>query len=183
MRALFLLTASLFVVPPIDLHSANSAHASVAEEEQVPPLDQTYLAWREKLASPRRAEQQAALHSMLPTKADIEYLFPAHAGRLWPIFDEGTKYLLANAEKMGREFAGDDTITKVTPIDIRQEEAKKPGQFKKLLEILPRDVLVYRIVVERPQKTSGSSTYLYFNRHWVWIRGAEGIPDLLAQKP
>jgi hypothetical protein len=170
---------SLAIFSFLTFTRANSEERK-SEEKSRPTLEVAYQAWQKGLSSDKKEEREKTLRSMLPTKADVAHLFPKHADKLWPQFDQMNQLLLKNVDPVAKEVAGGEAA-KVTAIDLQKEDAKKPGTHHRLLTMIPGDVPVYRIVRQRQRGPSGSGTYVFLNNRWIWIRGLEGVPEVIDQ--
>src|SRR5262245_59491608 len=110
--------------------STIAARASMGQDEKAPDsgrapemsLDAAFRAWHKGFSSSKKEERQNALRSMLPKKDDIAHLFPQHAEKLWPKFEQGNQFLLDNVDRLAKEIVGGGAIKKVEPIDIRKDK-------------------------------------------------------------
>src|SRR5260370_34439581 len=75
------------------------------EKPKQPTLEKAILAFNQKMLSKEKKQQEEALRFLLPTKKDLETLFPKHAEKLWPDLDKYNQYLLSNVEKFAAEQA------------------------------------------------------------------------------
>ena len=155
---------------------ASGTFGQNSKKGEAPTLEQAFRAWHKGLSSKEKQEQIDALRSMLPAKKDIEYLFPKHADKLWPQMEKANQLLVDNVGKLAAEFTKGGDIRKVEVIDARKEE-----KYQRILAVIPQDVIVCRAFVEREQRASGSSTFLFVGDRWIWIRGLEGMAEYLEK--
>jgi hypothetical protein len=114
-----------------------------------------------------------ALLRILPAKADMQVLFPEHADKLWPRMEPHHKAMLAHVDEVATELTRDQWV-EIEAIDVRRKD--DPGRYKAVLKMLPKDIPVFRVVKRGKRHTTGSGSYLYVRKHWVFLRGLEGVP-------
>jgi hypothetical protein len=149
--------------------------------ELKPSLEEAFRAWDKGRSSANREARVKALRSLLPTKEDIAYLFPKHAEKLWPRFEQGIQFLVENVDRFAREVTRGGAIEKVKAIDVRKDKDRASGSYKRLLPMIPRDVPVFELVVRRAKVSSGGGTYLHRNGRWFWIKDLEAFQKFLDQ--
>jgi hypothetical protein len=129
-------------------------------------------------ASDKKDERTNAIRAVLPNKKDIETLFPQHAAKLWPMFDEGHKEMLRHLDQVVNELTRHGAVDKIKLTDARSKA--KERTFKRLLAMIPKDVPIYDYAIEfKNGDRAGGGSYLYVNKHWVFISDAESIPEFL----
>ncbi len=168
--ALLALLASTILLP---------AGQGAAKSKSKPTLEQAYRQWHKGLSSEEKAEREKALRSILPNQKDVEYLFPKHADKLWPLWAKGNEFLVENVDKIAAEVTKGGEIKRIEAIDVRKD---KNGleRYKRILEIIPKDVSVFDIVVRRADGGfSGGGSYLYLSDRWIWIRDLDEFPRIL----
>lgn len=141
-------------------------------------LDEAYRNWHQGFSSKDKADREKALQSMLPTKKDVEYLFPKHAEKLWPKWVMGNQFLMDNVDKIAAEVTAGGALIKVDAIDVRAEKDRAQG-YKRLFEMIPKDVPVFDIAVKHEKRGSGGGSYLYMNDRWLWIKDLDAFPEIL----
>ena len=100
-----------------------SVHAVVADEpkkpspEPKPSLDEAFRVWHKGLTSDKEEDRVKALKSMLPTKKEVEALFPKKAEQAWSLVEMMNKYLLDHIDDLAKDMASGGAIKKITPID------------------------------------------------------------------
>lgn len=149
------------------------------KDEPKPSLEEVFRALHKGLTSGKKEEQEKALKAILPTKEDIEALFPKQSKKYWPLFEEANKRCLDNTDKIAKEIGKAKTIEKVTAIDVRKDKRLASGRYKGLLGILPPDVGVYEYSIERDSGFSSGGTFFYRKGRWFWIRDADVLPEEL----
>ena len=135
-------------------------------------LEETFRAWHRGFSSDKKEDWEKTFRSMVPTKKDLQHLFPMHADKMWPYaekdFEEKLKALLKSGPK---EIIGMGAIKKIELIDVRKEEEPRK-KFAKALQIIPADVPVFqlRIEYERGTRDFGDATAcLQVNGRWFYI--------------
>jgi hypothetical protein len=168
-----------------------SSHAptpigGAAQEVQTPKdqkpastMEDAVRAWDKGFSSDKKETRLETLRAMWPTQHEIEYLFPKHAGKLWPIFQEGLKFVEENVDELTQEITRGGAIKKVKAIDVRTDKELSTGSYKRILEIIPKDVGVFDWYVEREKGSGGGGTYLQIKGRWFWIKDAYLLPDFL----
>jgi hypothetical protein len=143
-------------------------------------VETAFREYAKGLGSDERAVRLKALQSIMPSKADFEYLFPAGADKLWPAAEARIKKMEEQIDEIAKSMNRVGS-TKVTSIDVRSFDPSK--RFVAVLAIIPKDVPVYRLVLEGGEGRSGeSSSYLYRDGRWFWIQSLETIPEALEKK-
>lgn len=179
-RSHFLNTAFVSVCIGFVLFTT-TAHAGDQEPKQdaKPTLEEAFRKWDMGFSSDKKDERIHVLRSMLPTKKELEHLFPKNADKLWPKFEEGRKFAEENIDLVAKEIIKGGAVTKIKPIDVRADKGKATGAFKELLAIIPKDVHAFELVVSRENSTSGSGTYFSIKDRWFWIKDCESLPAIL----
>jgi hypothetical protein len=149
------------------------------EKSKPPTLEQAIFDLHKAMHSKDKARQEAGLRGILPSKKDIEVLFPRHAEKLWPGVEKGIQHYVANLDKIVADFERRGKVEKVIAYDIRADEAKEAGYYRRLLKIIPDNIPLFRIR-EITDKGGGSSeTYLLVNGRWIWIRELYTVAEYL----
>ncbi|MFO0864130.1 MAG: hypothetical protein U0744_05655 [Gemmataceae bacterium] len=143
-------------------------------------LEETYREWHKGFSSDEKENRIKALRSMFPTKEDVAYLFPKHVEKLWPKFEQERKRLEDNVDRNAKQVTKGGAITKIRTLDARSEKLTFES-YRRLLEIIPKDVQVFDLVVSRANNSSGSGSYLFIKDRWFWIRDIEVFPEILKK--
>jgi uncharacterized protein (TIGR03067 family) len=149
------------------------------KDEPKPSLEEVYRALHKGLTSEKKEEREKALKAVLPTKKDVETLFPKHAEKYWPLFEEENKYVLDHTDEIAKAIGKAKTIETVTARDVRQDKELTSGKYKRLLEMLPPDVGVYKYDIKTDYGGSGGETFFYRKGRWFWIKDAYALPEEL----
>ena len=165
-----------FAVGAVLLLSAVPARAAEPVKPKI-TLDEAYRQWHAGLTSLDAAKRTAALESMLPTKADVAYLFPEHEDKLWPRMETYFKKMHEHIDEFSKEFERKGKIEEIDAIDCRQTGRR----YQEVLTMIPAELPVYRLSVKGTNSGGGSSSYLYRGGRWFWYRGLEGTPEMLKQ--
>jgi hypothetical protein len=121
--------------------------------------------------------KKKALKDILPVKSDLQILFPQYAEMLWSKLEPILQDMMLYVDEVSNELTKDEWI-EIETIDVRKKDGSK--RFVDVLKMLPRDIPVFR-VVERSKKgtAAGSSSYLYVNDRWIFLRGLDMIPEVI----
>lgn len=139
-------------------------------------LEQAVRALHAGMASPDPSAQEKALDAILPTRDDLQALFPRDADALRPVLERNRQELMAHRVEIAEETRRGGAVTRFEAIDVR---AGDDPAYRPVIALLPPGVPVYRAVTHRETATAASSAYLFVNGRWVWIRGLQGIPKYL----
>jgi hypothetical protein len=151
------------------------------ETKKQPTLEEAYRKWHSGLAAKEKADREKSLRSMLANQEDVKYLFPKHADKLWPLWAKGNEFLVENVDQIAKEVSRGGEIVKVEAIDMRKEK-KPPQGYKRLFEIIPKNVPVFEISVQRADGGGGSSaSYVYLKNRWLWIKDLDTFPRILEE--
>lgn len=144
-----------------------------------PAPEDAYRAFHDGVTSGKKEEQEKALKAILPTRKDVEYLFPRDADKLWPVVEAGNEFLLKNLDKVAEEEARPGAIKSIKCGDLRQG----PGadSYKKVLTMIPKDVPVVDIYVHGEKGGGGTDALVYVNGRWIFIRNLNVYPDILEK--
>lgn len=123
--------------------------------------------------------REKALQGILPTQADLKILFPNDADMLWSKLSVYQNKMLQNINKVAAELNRDEWI-KIEAIDVRKNDPS--GRYQKVLQIIPKDIPVFRVIRKGKKHSAGTSTYLYINGRWIFLQGLEAIPMLIARQ-
>jgi hypothetical protein len=148
-------------------------------QEPKPSLENAFRKWDKGFSSASNEDRVKTLREMLPSKDDIAYLFPKHAEKLWANFEKGKKFLENNVDKIAKEFTRRGEIKQVKVIDVRKDKDRASGEYKRLLAIIPMDVPIFDVIIERTNGSSGGGTYLHLKGRWFWIKDLGAVPDFL----
>jgi hypothetical protein len=165
-----------------------SAHAVRADEpkkplpDPKPSLDEAFREWHKGLTSAKEEDRVKALNSMLPTKKDIEALFPKQAEKAWPLIEMMNKHWLEHIDDVAKDMARQGEIKKITAIDMRKDKGGIADSYRRLLVTVPETVGVYEIRIEHEGGSGRGGTYLYHSGRWFWIRDCDTIPEELDKK-
>ena len=82
---------------------------------------------------------------------------------------------MEHVDQVAKEFTGKGALLTVKVIPITAGDGP---EYNALLEIVPPDIGVYRIMRTYEKGGGGSSTYFVLNDGaCVWVRGAETLPQ------
>ena len=68
--------------------------------------------------------------------------------------------------------------TAIETIDVRQKDDS--GAYADVLDMIPKDTPVFKIIKRSRESTFGSSSYVFINGRWMHIRGLERTPEAIA---
>ena len=128
-----------------------------------------------------KQEKIKAVKDLLPTKADIQILFPNDVDAVWGDVEKTRNRFTDNVERISAQIKQWSADTKRTAIDARTE--KQENHHQEVLAIIPKEIPVYRVKYEG--KINGEmdsdtlNTFLYLNDRWVYFFGFRSIPRLI----
>jgi hypothetical protein len=146
-------------------------------------LEESIRGWHRGFSSKSRADRLRTMRDMCPSKADIETLFPKHAARLQPLFEQADRKLAEEIDVFAARFVEGGEIKRVKSRDIRREpfDTSETKRYAELFRIIPPDVEVFSVTVDKGDVSEGGVNYLYVNDRWVWIRDVYSIPEFLQR--
>jgi hypothetical protein len=153
--------------------------SSTPESLQVAVVD-----WQENMFSDDIDVRVATLDRMWPSSSDVAALFPANAEKLSQFLDAVKKRAkkrleTAPAEALAREREKLKSIRNVKTIDARAEDTSR--SHEKVLRMIPKEVPVYRVVIQYEKGAAGSSSYIYVNDHWIHFQNFTSLPEILPR--
>ena len=154
--------------------SVNAADPEPAPKQTV---QDAYLQMHKEMASGNKEKQSKALKAMMPTKKDLEYLFPKHADKLWPGYEEENKSILKSVDMVAKEITRRGEVEKIEATDVRKDKDDSEGRYKRVLAMIPKDVPVFKLLVRKKNSSSGSPPFVYVNKRWILMRGLDDIPQ------
>lgn len=86
----------------------------------------------------------------------------------------------ASSDKAKEEFARRGKIVSIEVIDVRKDDGS--GRYRRVLEMIPKDIPIYRAVTKYEKNSAGSSTYLVIDGRMRFVRGLEGIAEFIDQQ-
>ena len=122
--------------------------------------------------------RKKALQKLFPTQADLKMLFPNGSDMLWAKLSVYQKKMLQHIDQVAKELHRDEWV-KITAIDVRKNDSS--GRYEKVLQIIPKDIPVFRVIRKGRKTSAGSSSYLYINGRWIHLQGLEMIPILISR--
>ena len=158
--------------------SGQRAVGATGDAKPKPTLEEAYRQWHRGFTSKKKEDREKTLRSMLASQKDVECLFPKHAEKLWPLWAKGNEFLLENVDKIADEVTKGGEIKAVEAIDVRKDKDRSTGQYKRLLEIIPKDVPVFDYEVRR---ANGGGSFVYLNHRWIWIKDLDTFPKILEK--
>ena len=173
----------IFTLAVLTLAGCDASEKTVNQEPAPAPVshpESLVIAIEQLYAGMRvesKEERVAALRRILPTIADLEVLFPGQGEKLWAMMGPHVDRMVEHIDDVAAELSRHEW-TEIEPIDIRRNDDS--GPYADVLKGIPMEIPVFRIVKRSEGSTSGSSSYLFINNRWVWIKGLEMIPEVLA---
>jgi len=144
-----------------------------------PTLEEAIRAFYKGMASDKKEERLKALEQILFTQQDLEVLFPKHAAKFRKQFEEGRTKLLENCDDFAKEVTKHGAVKKVETTDLRTSKRANTS-FKRLFSMIPKDIEVFEVHVDGEDGGGGTSTsYLFVNKRWIFIRDADALADFL----
>lgn len=185
MRLLYVMAVVLCIGTGYAALPANglAADGGSAEVDAGSSLEAAFRKWHAGLSSEKKEDRLTALRSILPTEQDVAYLFPKEVDKLWPILDAYNKRMEQNVDLVAKEITRGGAIKEVRPLDVRTDKRKSSGSYKEVLAVLPKDVPLFDLHVEKETSASGGGTYVLLKGRWFMIRDLESMPELLKRLP
>jgi hypothetical protein len=160
---------------------ADDGAAQAPTEES---LRQTVSGWQENLFAEDATTRFATVDAMWPTPEDVAALFPKDADRLNRLLGAikrktKERFRVIPDEVLARERGKSKSVREITTINVRTDDASR--SHVRVLQMIPAEVPVFRIVTRYQRGAAGSSSYIYVNDHWVHFRDFSSIPDILPE--
>jgi|GEM_PF-3709743 len=140
-------------------------------------LEEALRAFHSGLRNESVELKKDALKSILPSKTDLEFLFPKDAESLWPRMESYYQKMLVHVDEVAAQIVA-KPILDIKVIDVRKEDEKKKV-YKEVFAMIPENIPVYRVVIKTATGNSGSSTYLFIGERWIHFRGLESVPEMI----
>ena len=131
-------------------------------------LEIMYRNFVTELGSGVFARQKEAMKNILPKEEDFKIIFPEKHQKVIDMLPRMNEYFLSDDGVNGiAKEIGARNIKNILTINCRNEKKTYPG--------VPADMKIFRLYIEYEKDSSGSSSYIYVNNHWVWVRGFEQL--------
>ena len=148
------------------------------EAKKTPTLEDAYRAFHTGMASEKKDEQIKVLKAFLPTRKDVEVLFPKHADIVWKDEEAAQNLLIEHIADVAREATRDGKIEKINKHDLRAD--KKPTtRNKRVLAMIPSNIPVYRLDIHQEKGAGGMGDFLFVNGRWIFFKDIDVVPELL----
>jgi len=138
------------------------------------------MQFHERMRSDDPKVRDKEFDAVMPDKKTIEKLFGDDANLVWPRLSEGMKQMRASSDKAKEEFDRQGKIISIEVIDLRKDDAS--GRYRRLLQMIPKDIPVYRAVMKYEKGSGGSSSYLVIDGNMRFVRGLEGIAEFIDER-
>lgn len=138
------------------------------------------LQFHERMRSDDPKVRDKEFDTVMPDKKTLETLFGDDANLIWPRFSEAMKQMRASSDKAKEEFDRQGKIVSVELIDVRKDDAS--GRYRRVLQMIPKDIPVYRAVTKYEKGSGGSSSYLVIDGKMRFVRGLEGIAEFIDEQ-
>lgn len=136
--------------------------------------------FHERVRSPDGKVRRRAFDEVMPDQKLIETLFGEDAKVVWPRYEQGLKAMRASLDKAKAEFDRQGEVKSIELIDVRKQDVS--GRYRRVLQLIPKDIPVYRAVVRYENGSGGSSSYLVIEGKMRFVRGLEGLAELIDQQ-
>jgi hypothetical protein len=137
------------------------------------------IKFRTELRSDDEKVRMAALDRGMVDKKLVEKLFGKPGAQLWPRMAKMVEMMRGNTARLKKELDEQGQIKKVQLIDVRKKDIS--GRYRQVLTMIPKDIPVYRAVIDAEKRTSGSSSYLLVDGVMRWFPGLESIARSIAK--
>ncbi len=143
-------------------------------------LKEAIQALHKAMESGKREEQEKALRDILPSQKDIEILFPKHAARLQPFNDQARQEYIKHAPEVAKELTRHGAIQAIEVDNVRSSDKNKSYKsYKRVLEMIPKEVPVYEFHIQFKEARSSGAAYLFVNDHWIFFKDVETVPEAI----
>ena len=176
------IAATITLADPLLVFPAVSQPSATTTQRAVPSLDAAYRDFHKGLSATTKEEKLKPIDAFLPTRKDIETLFPKDVEKIWALIEPNNRRIRDNVDQFAAEFTRGGAVKEIRVTDVRKTPDLANGRFKDLLALISNEIPLANLAVVRDSATSGSSGYVYVNNHWTQIRGIEEIPALLVAK-
>lgn len=129
-----------------------------------------------EMADPSAEVRKKALTGFLPSRKDMEILFPKDVGLFWKQLAAHNKRMTEHVDEIAREVTK-EKWTEIEAIDVRERD--EAGTYKSVLAIIPKDIPVFRAIRRSEKRSSSSSSYLFIEGRWIHLQGLEKIPSII----
>lgn len=167
------------------LAAGSTCAAPVVPDAKRPePREAVEQAVREQytaIASPKEADRVAAVKAMLPTKKDVDTLFPKHAERLWPLFERYNERRLMHVAEIAKELTRHGAVKRIELHD-RRKDPKRGESFDALFEMIPATVAVFDYSIDFEKGAASGGAYLFVNGRTIFIKDVETIPEYIQKE-
>ncbi len=145
------------------------------EERRQQMVREAYRKFEKGIQSDDEEERVKAIEEMLPKKEHLEKLFGKEdAEVLWKAFQPTFKQMKENTESFSEQF-----MEVAIEVDVDDIRLSGEGMYTSLLEVIPKEVYAYEIVVTYIEGGAGAGTYFVIGEEVCFIQGADAIPDYL----
>lgn len=158
-----------------------SPAAPADEAKKTPTLEDAYRAFYAGMASGKKDEQIKAFKAFLPTRKDVEVLFPKHADIVWINWEAAQNRMIEYIADVAREATRDGKIEKINKHDLRADKTPTTG-YKRVLAMIPSNIPVYHLDIHQEKGSGGMGDFLFVNGRWIFFGDINQIPDLLDKK-
>jgi len=141
-------------------------------------LDATVRALYKGMEDGTGEQQLRAMREVLPTKKDVDVLFPNHSEKAWPLMKKYLEEMEKHLDQVAKELKAGGAVTKVEMIDVRK---KKAEEFEKVLAWIPREIPVYTTVVHKGDSQSIGAVYFQVNGRWRFYRDLSDLPEMIGK--
>ena len=138
------------------------------------------LQFRERMRSDDAEVRAKEFDAVMPEKKTLERLFGDDANLIWPRFSEGMKRMRARSDKGKEQFDREGKVISIELIDVRKEDVS--GRYRRVLQIIPKDIPVYRAVTKYENGSGGSSSYLVIDGRMRFVPGLEGMAEIIDRQ-
>ncbi|MGH7172166.1 MAG: hypothetical protein ACRELG_17970 [Gemmataceae bacterium] len=157
---------------------------SADEAKKTPTLEEAYRTFHAGMASAKKEEQIKALKTFLPTRKDIDVLFPKHAAIVWKDEQAAQKLMIEHHADVAQEVTRNGPIKRIVKHDLRALKNPSKG-YQRVLAMIPRDIPIYAIHVFKEQAGGGTEAFLLVNGRWIFFKDIDAVPERIdkAKEP
>jgi hypothetical protein len=175
-------TISTFLFLCVVVSSVARAEESKSDTKVAPDeiVKSGILRFHEQMRSADVKIREKAFDDVLADKKLLEKLLGEDANLVWPRIAETIPRMRSSTDKGKEQLDRQGDIKSVEVIDLRKSDSL--GRFTRVLEVIPKDIPVYRAVIKFENATGGMSSYLVVDGRMRFVQGLETLPDLIDRE-
>ena len=123
----------------------------------------------------------ATVDEFFVNESHLIRLFGEEGGKaLWEKIGPQFQQIREHTDMFQNQLLQNGKIVDLEVINVRDDD--NSGYFDPVLDVIPDDIPVFRVVKEYDGSTAGSSSYVVMDGKMVFVRGLEGMHEFLQQQ-